>query len=402
MQFVNGFHTLRQNGVLSAFASTHHLEGIAFEDIHKTSEFFFWHSYFVWELESQFRALGGDYSCFAMPYWDFTVDAEYLALDASSDALPVFTSLLGSDGNPENNHCVEDELWNSAVYGTEFLCAPSETSPNCCLKRQRNDHNDAGLANKSEITSTFYLERFRSFQDLISVYHGKIHKFFAAGNTSHMWSNNAAEDPLFVLVHSFVDYIRAMRQDCWDYDRVDVASLDELIPFAFDGYQVDQIQDEDDYYFKPTLDTKMSFVFICTEVHGAYCREHEVTIRSMFDIGALGISYEPGSFWSDNAALQEWCGDRRNDSWFYEESQRESEVEREHVVDGAAANGGGVKSFGWLVLLVVMYVLIGVVVFMFCMYVVSVQYISSFKSQEKEMQRKLIDDHLDNEVYGSV
>jgi len=46
MRFVNGFQQLRRNGVLSAFTETHHLEGVAFEDIHKTSEFFFWHSYF--------------------------------------------------------------------------------------------------------------------------------------------------------------------------------------------------------------------------------------------------------------------------------------------------------------------------------------------------------------------
>ena len=46
MQFVNGYQQLRRNGVLSTFCTTHHLEGIAFEDIHKTSEFFFWHSYF--------------------------------------------------------------------------------------------------------------------------------------------------------------------------------------------------------------------------------------------------------------------------------------------------------------------------------------------------------------------
>ena len=147
MQFVTGFQQLRNNGILSSFCSTHHLEGVAFEDIHKTSEFFFWHSYFVWEIESQFRLLGDEYACFSMPYWDITYDAQFLDQDPStpSDQLPIFNSMVGADGNPDNDNCVESELWNINQYTTEFLCSSTEQSPNCCLKRQRNMNGAKGM-----------------------------------------------------------------------------------------------------------------------------------------------------------------------------------------------------------------------------------------------------------------
>merc|ERR1719493_380321 len=107
-------------------------------EVHKTTEFLFWHGYFVWELENQFRNLGGEYSCFSMPYWDITNDAQYLSGEEDPDptSIPILNSMLGGDGNEDDNHCVEDEYWNVDEYWTEFLCADTEIAPRCCLKRE--------------------------------------------------------------------------------------------------------------------------------------------------------------------------------------------------------------------------------------------------------------------------
>eukprot|EP00483_Globobulimina_turgida_P011941 UN11963 len=137
MLYVRGFKELRNNGQLEVFIDAHHLADtpISFADVHYTAEFFPWHSYFLTELETQIRNLGGEFKCFALPYWDFTNDAGH---DIAND-MPIYNSLLGSDGNVDG-FCVEHELWNREVYPTTYLCSEQEkvTGINCCLKRHHS------------------------------------------------------------------------------------------------------------------------------------------------------------------------------------------------------------------------------------------------------------------------
>ena len=138
-----------------------------------------------------------------------------------------------------------------------------------------------------------------------------------------MFSYNAAEDPLFVLLHSFLDYIRALRHDCWNFDEFGVDELAFFIPNSFESQGTE------------SLDTVMRFEDICT-LEGAVCGSDEVTIRKMYDIGIWNISYELGSLWNDNPELQSLCGDKLNTDWFYEDVDIGDimEIENElHVAD---------------------------------------------------------------------
>ncbi len=72
-----------------------------------------------------------------------------------------------------------------------------------------------------------------------------------------MYANNAAEDPLFVLLHSFIDYTRFMRTDCFEFDKVGINELDEYIPFGFDSNEDIDVQGSIEV--KPTLDMQMAF-----------------------------------------------------------------------------------------------------------------------------------------------
>merc|ERR1712154_502351 len=61
----------------------------------------------------------------------------------------------------------------------------------------------------------------------------------------------------------------------------------------------------------------MGFVYIC-DLENSVCGERDVTIRTMFDIGTWGISYEPGPFWFENEESLSFCGEL-NEQWFYED-----------------------------------------------------------------------------------
>ena len=348
-----------------------------------------------------------------MPYWDITHDAIWLDNDPQTptEDLPIFNSMLGSDGDPNNNNCVMDEMdiWSSGNYGTEFLCSDNEESPNCCLKRQRNmnieDIAIMGLANATEIIETFEHHRFKEFQYKISLYHGKVHKFFALTNTSHMWSNNAAEDPLFVLLHSFLDYVRMMRTDCLGYDLVSNEDLEEYIPYAFDGF------DDIELDFKPKLDSTMEFALIC-DIENSYCNENVVTPRNIFDISTntrWKVSYELGSFWSDNDMIQEMCADNLNDTWFYDEAASSSMhgIRKDHIKRSIK------KEYGWSMLLAMMYVIIGSFVIVCFLYILIKQYVDYKRengdvNKYDDITRKLVVINANNDeddlrsLYGTM
>eukprot|EP01084_Bolivina_argentea_P132419 233682_1 len=73
MLFVEGYQKLRENGKLDAISTGHHMATHA--GTHHGSNFFYWHSYFLWETETQIRNLGDKFKCFSLPYWDFTYDS---------------------------------------------------------------------------------------------------------------------------------------------------------------------------------------------------------------------------------------------------------------------------------------------------------------------------------------
>eukprot|EP01084_Bolivina_argentea_P208800 355848_1 len=73
MLFVEGYQKLRLNGMLDILSQVHHLA--PHMGTNHGSDFFYWHSYFIWDFETQIRNLGDKFKCFSLPYWDFTFDA---------------------------------------------------------------------------------------------------------------------------------------------------------------------------------------------------------------------------------------------------------------------------------------------------------------------------------------
>ena len=110
---------------------------------HKASNYLFWHGYLTWELENRIRALGGKYSCFGMPYWDFTIEA-------GRESNPsIFSTGLGGDGDPNNYYTVNEYNWpwTTEQFWVPFNClAQNDNYPVCSLKRALRSNFDMPTA----------------------------------------------------------------------------------------------------------------------------------------------------------------------------------------------------------------------------------------------------------------
>eukprot|EP01084_Bolivina_argentea_P176150 304874_1 len=131
--FAEGFQLIRDNGKLEVIANAHSTNYM--EQIHQSSLFLYYHSYLIWETETAIRDLGGKFSCFGMPWYDWTRERQYTTMNTNPS---IFDTGIGGDGNPENNYCVAND-WGLNRYTTPNLCAENETPPNCCLKRAKSD-----------------------------------------------------------------------------------------------------------------------------------------------------------------------------------------------------------------------------------------------------------------------
>ena len=71
----------------------------------------------------------------------------------------MYNSNLGGEGNVNDHYCVEDALWSVAEYTTEYICADTEVSPNCCLKRFHTDSDDSILPTRTEIAEAVFTDK---------------------------------------------------------------------------------------------------------------------------------------------------------------------------------------------------------------------------------------------------
>ena len=69
--YINGMTALATQGKLKLFTQQHDIwdGNLGSQQAHGTSSFLTWHRYFIWELESNIRELGGQFECFSLPYW---------------------------------------------------------------------------------------------------------------------------------------------------------------------------------------------------------------------------------------------------------------------------------------------------------------------------------------------
>jgi len=291
--FITGFRALAEQGVTQQFTACHLADGE-----HSNSEFLPWHREFVYQMENAIRSLGGDYECFAMPYWDWS--SEPTPDDVAGGAeLLILNSGLGGDGDGQ---CLADELWGETYV--PFVAGRTQTEQ--CLIR------DLDYAERLS-TCTFYSAsqvmdlidyspRYQFFRPFLEGSpHPLIHVCFGGDALGDMGTLYSPNDPVFFLHHCFVDLLWALWQNCYGYDVADTASWS-------DAY------DESVHYLL-RFDDLPDFLGAAPKA-----------ISETFDLyNDYDVSYEKGSFWG-NAFVDDDgnCGrnderDPINPQWFYDE-----------------------------------------------------------------------------------
>lgn len=190
--FIEALQTLKASGLYDTITAIHG-NPTTFNLFHGNDYFLPWHRWYVLQIESAVRDLGGKFSCFAMPYWDWT-------LDAGRETESPLWGIFGPMGKKNDSFCMKEgpfAEWTNSKGG--------------CLKR---------------IGSDSY--RFFSPAEVLDLIMGKktlvgdFRPAFEAGAHSrpHLFLGGAMnsfaspDDPIFWLHHAFVDKIWAMWQDC--------------------------------------------------------------------------------------------------------------------------------------------------------------------------------------------
>jgi len=322
MLYVDGLQAIRANGKYQIMVDAHS----QYTEVHRGSSFFFYHTYFVWEVETQIRQLGGRFTCFALPYYDWTVDA------GKENNPWILNTVLGGNGEKGNNNCVTDprnlRLWGIDKWPIRELCGPPEdVQQGCCLKRDLDPTQH--ISNAKDLAPVLEVPFFHEFLGGVLIEHQRVHWLFGQENDNcvscHMATGYSPDDPIFMLLHSFVAYLRALWAGCHGYDNIDSFILDNH-PDVYTGECIDgftecgAIELDDPYFFGPMADCDWSLT-----------HKQDVTPRSVWNFEAWRVKYDFGSFWENSGlADSEMCdeGNLMSSRWFSQSDETQDMIDR--------------------------------------------------------------------------
>merc|ERR1719162_1812603 len=311
MLYVDGLQQIRANGKYQIMVDAHS----AYSEIHRGTSFFFYHTYFVWEVETQIRALGDKWACFAMPYYDWTIDA-----GREKNPL-VLNTVFGGDGNEGNNNCVTDphqkNLWGVGKWPVRELCGPPENvDTGCCLKR--NLDSSQTLSTAPQIAPMLETPQFHEFLGDILIEHQTVHWLFGNGDDGScvscaMATGYSPDDPVFMMLHAFTAYLRALWASCHGYDNIDPNMLGQhpeaFVAECIDGFEsCGAIELDDAYDFGAMVDTEWSRT-----------ASEFITPRKMWDFSNWNVKYDHGTFYDESGLRHSDTCDHQNilnSAWF--------------------------------------------------------------------------------------
>jgi len=290
--YIDALHELNNRGIINILSETHN-QVINRMQAHYTSAFFPWHRFFLFEFEEYIRNMGGKYSCFTLPWWDFNHDS-------GSETDPyVFNSGLGGDGEPLY-HCVNTDTFTQKLWITRHVC--NKDNPNdiegqdCCLKRcstKQEIMTPSELMLKMLDLNTYGTDlgyREFSFEDI----HNSMHSFLGGncgGDGTQLISFYGPDDPLLFLIHGYIDYIWWVWNACQGYSLIDPNDLDSY-PNAYVPYPVNN-----DHFPSSGLDDELFYKTVDSESWWGTTQHIKPTPRSQFNLVHTGVEYDRGTLW---------------------------------------------------------------------------------------------------------
>jgi len=326
--YISGLLKLRENGQQSldideliAIGSVHVDTYAPF--IHKTSSYLFWHGYLTWELESRIRNLGGKYSCFGMPYWDFTLEV------GREDNPLILQSGLGGNGNPNNYHTVNQYSWPYTIeqYWTPTDCyGVNDKYPICALKRSLRESfmmPDAKTIGNLIINNP-------NFVDFASYSHTSgraVHLIDGDDSINEKTGEKIYEftqsyEPIWYLFHSFIQYHQGIWTDCNQYDQINVGDLHKF-PEAFTAFCnsdtcIANVHNYPKNWLQWELDDKMHFGGKLIKHEWSFINKQDLTVRKLYNLPKWNIIYDldDGTGFYTDSGLKDYCMGKLNNSWF--------------------------------------------------------------------------------------
>ena len=118
--------------------------------------------------------MGGKFECFALPYYDWTIDA------GQEDDPFILNSVFGGDGKSDHNNCVGGQ-WTVDNWPLHELCGVGERAETgCCLKRDLWPEWELG--NATDIGAIVEKSDFKQFEEGVASEHQKVHWLVGKGD----------------------------------------------------------------------------------------------------------------------------------------------------------------------------------------------------------------------------
>ena len=302
--YITGFLELKNQGIIDVLTQDH--ISVFSTSVHGGSGFLPWHRYFIYELESQIRNLGGEYACFGMPYWDWTTEP------TTGDWEILDTGLSGNGANarstprrPEldaEKDCVEDGPFGKDNYETtsgkcleRSACTKSSecrvTSPSELMRIIRNNEKYGG---EQETDGFRYGIEMGDYAHNYA--HCNFQRSFSRAGT--LCTPSSPDDPIFYLLHGFIDYTYALWQTCHGYHNA--TNIDRII---YNGEGSSHI------------DTELSFPSLINQKWSELYKINGVTPRELQNIRNWDYQYDIGDFF-DNGRVGQTCVFDIDEDWF--------------------------------------------------------------------------------------
>lgn len=221
----------------------------------------------------------------------------------------ILNSGLGGPGNEYNDYCVDNDGWDNYIPST-LTSNGAYNVP--CLRRkicgESNETSCSFLGSASQLHSLLTDEPYYGDDDndydyryRLELKHGSAH--LRIGGNGHLgYLGKATDDPIFFLIHSFVDFQYSLWQDCRNHELV---SKEYITEDMYNGHVYE-------------IDDELDFGVLEEQDWSSINNYNDITVRDMHSIQDWNVIYDKGDYFDrakveDDASI---CKDQMNPLWF--------------------------------------------------------------------------------------